>query len=82
MFSNAKLLPIPAIIHEFSSYLFKAWLLSIAKNSKGTGYQCVLERKDGIATYLFFQEFSMDVTGAKLANAELMVCSAASPVCK
>ena len=48
-------------------------MLMISKNSRDTEYKCVLERKDGIATYLFFQEFSMEVTGAKLTNAHLMV---------
>lgn len=47
------------------------WLISLRRDDD-FDYKCVIERPEGKPpSYLFFQEFQVDVTGAKVENAEV-----------
>jgi len=50
------------------------WQMMLTQDDKGN-YVCKVSRPDGATTsYLFFQSFKVEIIGAKLLGAAVMVC--------
>ena len=55
------------------NFYYQHWVITVRRDDD-FNYKCVVERPEGLSvSYLFFQEFRIDVTGAVVEGAEVEV---------